>query len=117
VPEINLSISKAIPVGLIINEAVNNAYKYAFPDFREGEIFIRLRVLETRIRLEIRDNGIGLPFDPINSVSDSLGIELMKGLATDLKGVITFLHGTGTGIIVTFEFEPVPDGLKQVFYA
>jgi two-component sensor histidine kinase len=117
VPEINLSISNAIPVGLIINEAVNNAYKYAFPNEREGEIAISVKVTGTKISLEIRDNGIGIPFDPANPISDSLGIELMKGLATDLKGAITFIRGNGTGIVVTFQFEPVANSFNELSYA
>lgn len=117
VPEVNLSISKAIPVGLIINEAVNNAYKYAFPKQRDGKIAISLSISGTIAQLEIRDNGVGIPFDPTDDIADSLGIELMKGLTRDLKGNITFLQGIGTGIIVTFQFDPVPLGLEEVLYA
>lgn len=105
VEDINLTMSDAIPVGLIINEAVNNAYKYAFPGNRRGEITINLRRFKNKNRLEIIDNGIGIPFDPSDAVTDSLGIELMKGLVTDLKGTITFLSGVGTGIIVVFRPE------------
>jgi two-component system, sensor histidine kinase PdtaS len=117
VPEINLSISNAIPVGLIINEAVNNAYKYAFPNQRSGEISICLKMIGTEVRLTISDNGVGIPFDPTKPISDSLGIELMKGLATDLKGSIKFLRNSGTCIIVSFKFDNVPGEYSGMLYA
>ena len=117
VSEIYLNVQDAIPVGLIINEAVNNACKYAFPNGMHGEISISLKILETKIRLEIRDNGVGIPFDPANTISDSLGIELMKGLTTDLKGSIAFLRDSGTDIIVTFQNEPLSNEFGDLLYA
>jgi two-component sensor histidine kinase len=109
VPEVKLNISSAIPVGLIINEAVNNAYKYAFPKKRRGEIAISMKMDENEVHLSIRDNGVGIPFDPMQPIADSLGIELMKGLANDLKGSIKFTRESGTGIIVTFKYDEVTD--------
>jgi len=113
VPELYLSITNAIPVGLIINEALNNSFKYAFPNKINGIIAITMQVTGSTIRLAIRDNGTGIPFDPSKTISDSLGIELMKGLATDLKGNIKFLRSKGTGILVTFKFEPTDKGFED----
>ena len=98
-----LGISQAIPLGLILNEAVTNAFKYAFPDNRPGEIFIGLRKAGNHMELVIADNGIGMQrrveeSEPLNS----LGIELMRGLTRDLKGDITFDTGAGTRINVAF---------------
>jgi len=98
-----LGISQAIPLGLILNEAVTNAFKYAFPDNRPGEIFIGLKRSGDHIKLMITDNGIGMRHrveesEPLNS----LGIELMRGLTRDLKGDITFDTGAGTRITVLF---------------
>jgi two-component sensor histidine kinase len=117
VPEINLSMSNAMPVGLIINEAVNNAYKYAFPNKREGRISISLKADNTKVRLEISDNGIGIPFDPTKTISDSLGIELMKGLASDLNGTITFLQDEGIGIVVIFQYDSAASEFSDLLYA
>jgi two-component sensor histidine kinase len=64
---------------------------------------------ENEVHLSIRDNGVGIPFDPMQPIADSLGIELMKGLATDLKGSIKFTRESGTGIIVTFKYDEVTD--------
>jgi two-component sensor histidine kinase len=58
-----LDVSQAIPVGIILNEAVTNALKYAFPVDRTGEIRIAVRQHAQLIMLCISDNGAGLPKD------------------------------------------------------
>jgi two-component system, sensor histidine kinase PdtaS len=99
---LKLGVSQAIPLGLILNEAVTNAFKYAFPDNKPGEIFISLKLADNRIELVIADNGIGFQRQVDENEPHSLGIELMKGLTRDLKGSITFNNGVGTGITVAF---------------
>ena len=103
---LKLEVSRAIPLALIINEAVTNSIKYAFPDGRKGEIFISLEVLAGEVRLEVADNGIGLSPKAGASGSDSLGIELMKGLSTDIGGQISFANKSGTKIVVTLKADP-----------
>jgi two-component sensor histidine kinase len=109
-----LGISQAIPLGLILNEAITNAFKYAFPDNRPGEIFIGLKKAGEQMELVIADNGIGIrrrveESDPPNS----LGMELMRGLTRDLKGNITIETGAaGTRIAVIFALDPL-DGVKS----
>ena len=59
---ISLSAAQAVPVGLIVNEAVTNALKHAFPGERPGSVTVRLRRQGERgLRLEIADDGVGLP--------------------------------------------------------
>jgi two-component sensor histidine kinase len=103
---LKLEVSRAIPLALIINEAVTNSIKYAFPDGRKGEIFISLEVLAGEVRLEVADDGIGLSPKAGASGSDSLGIDLMKGLTTDIGGQISFANKSGTNIVVTFKADP-----------
>ena len=96
-----LDISQAVPIGLILNEAVTNALKYAFPLQRKGEISIRLTKTENNcFILEIADNGIGLPekFDAGNN--QSLGLRLMKGLSEDLSARFSIENRKGTRIII-----------------
>ncbi len=76
---LTLSASQAIPIALIVNEAVTNSIKYAFPHNRKGEIFNSLSESEDRIiELEIADNGIGIDPAIINRESSSVGIERSK---------------------------------------
>jgi two-component sensor histidine kinase len=100
---IKLSAAQAIPIGLIINEAVTNSIKYAFPDNRPGEIMIELHQAGEQVSLSVTDNGIGI--DPSWKGADfnSLGIELMKGLSREIKGEIVFKTNKGTRITVLFD--------------
>ena len=112
---INLDVAQAIPLGLIINEAITNAIKYAFPKDRKGTITISLnQVKEDNFRLIISDNGIGLP-DSFNiSRTNSLGIKLMKGLSDQLQGDFYLNVDHGTCAMVDFEYRDI---LKQEFGA
>lgn len=57
---IELNASQPIPLGLIINEALTNSIKYAFPDSRRGEITVSLAGSGAKYQLELTDNGIGI---------------------------------------------------------
>ncbi|UWX55916.1 sensor histidine kinase [Maribacter litopenaei] len=76
-----MGIDTAIPLGLLINEAVTNALKYGFADDQEGEIYIALKKeIDKHYVLNIGDNGIGFP-DTINHKnSKSLGLKLIHNL-------------------------------------
>ncbi|SEO33720.1 Two-component sensor histidine kinase, contains HisKA and HATPase domains [Mucilaginibacter gossypiicola] len=97
-----LDISYAIPLALIMNEAVTNAIKYAFPGYKAGEIQITLVNDSDQIKLQISDNGIGLSEDPCCTAYNSLGMELMKGLSAEINGVIRFENLGGTRISIIF---------------
>jgi len=99
----NLPLSHSIPIGLIFNEAVTNAIKYAFPNHKNGVIHISLKTNDNKnYVLIIQDNGIGLPddFDPYDS--PSLGIKLMHGLSDDIKGKFQISSENGTKITLEF---------------
>jgi two-component sensor histidine kinase len=81
---IKMSVSQAIPLSLIINEALTNAIKYAFPDARKGHIRLSLKEVEHDIQLTILDNGIGMDPELIHTELESLGLQLMKGLTEEL---------------------------------
>ncbi len=99
----NLPLSHSIPIGLIFNEAVTNAIKYAFPNHKNAVITISLKTNDNKSYvLIIQDNGIGLPgdFDPYES--PSLGIKLMYGLSDDIKGKFQISSENGTKITLEF---------------
>jgi len=107
-----LGVSQAIPLGLILNEAVTNAFKYAFPDGKPGEIFIGLKNGRKHMELVIADDGIGMQHEVDENEPNSLGVELMKGLTRDMKGKITFENGIGTRITVVFAVDSL-DGTRS----
>ena len=106
---VSLNISHAIPLGLIINEAVSNSIKYAFPGKRKGEILISLVDNGEQIKLELADDGIGMPQNTYQTEQESLGLELMKGLSEDIEADISFDVKNGTRITIIFR----PDALND----
>ncbi|NJO01113.1 MAG: tetratricopeptide repeat protein, partial [Bacteroidia bacterium] len=93
-PDLFLDIHTAIPVGLITNELVTNALKYAFPDDRPGNLWVSLRKEgPLSYQLQVEDDGVGII--PNTRPGKSLGLYLVKGLAGQLKGECNF---TMTGV-------------------
>jgi two-component sensor histidine kinase len=87
----------AVPIGLIVNEAVTNALKHAFPGRRSGNIAIELKVDESLCSLEVRDDGVGLK-EPMRE--GSLGMRLMRSLARQLGARLTLTGEGGTCVAV-----------------
>jgi two-component sensor histidine kinase len=109
VDKISLNAGQAIPLALIINEAITNSIKYAFPDERKGEISICLTDECDEIILEITDNGIGMAQDIRTGLTHSLGLELMKGLTKQLNGNVRFENKNGVTVIVVFKHDTLND--------
>ncbi len=99
---LSLDVSVAIPIALILNEAVTNSIKYAFPGDRKGTILVAMYRTAEEIVLEVADDGIGIDKNIINKTLNSLGVELMKGLSEDINGRIEFANEGGTRITVRF---------------
>lgn len=111
IPDIELSIDTAIPLGLLINEAITNSLKYGIKDDREGEIYISIEKEEEHSYvLHIGDNGTGYSDSLTLKNSRSLGLKLIHNLARQLRGTITRDPSKkGTNYIVKFrEIEPQP---------
>lgn len=100
---VRLSVSSAIPCGLIINELVTNAIKYAFPDGRSGKINVALHAVEGgSLELRVADDGIGLPVDFDSEDSDSLGLTLVRLLVEQLHGELLISDSGGAVFRVSF---------------
>ena len=106
--DINLDVSQAVPLGLILNEAITNAVKYAFPSHQHGTVIISLHYVDTEnIILLIKDNGQGLPENFNFSDNNSLGIQLIQLFAEQLEGKLQFTSVHGVEITLTFkQFHP-----------
>jgi two-component sensor histidine kinase len=80
---IGLDLDDALPCGLLISEVVSNSLKHAFPEGRKGEIRIQMRrPSATTVSLELSDNGVGLPARMNWTTSRTLGLRLVRALAT-----------------------------------
>ena len=72
---LKLGVSQAIPIALIVNEAVTNSIKYAYPSGKPGTISVRLQQTGEQINLEIADDGIGMDPAITEAESTSLGLK------------------------------------------
>jgi two-component sensor histidine kinase len=104
VSPIYFSIQQVIPVGLILNEAITNSIRYAFPIPGDAEITVKLsRIGEEEVMLLIKDNGRGFNTEIELSKQDSFGLMLIRGLIGDLGGTITLDGNAGTSICTVFK--------------
>ncbi|WP_414552344.1 PAS domain-containing protein [Anabaena sp. CCY 0017] len=99
----SLDIETAIPCGLIINELVSNALKYAFPDHRSGEINVKFyQEYRQNLTLILRDNGVGLPQDFDTQKLTTLGLTLVQGLVKQIRGTLEINSEQGTEFKISF---------------
>lgn len=98
-----VSIETALPIGLITNELITNAFKYAFPNQKEGEIQIILSVQDNnQCCLSVSDNGIGLPADYSFKEQKSLGMFIIRLLVEQLEGQIDVINNNGASFVIHF---------------
>jgi two-component system, sensor histidine kinase PdtaS len=103
IEDLDLEVAHAVPVALIVNEAVNNSIKYAFAENEGGHILIALRRVGRQVQLSVADDGIGIKSEFMDGDADSLGMQLMKGLSREMKGKFTIETGNGTRIVILFD--------------
>jgi two-component sensor histidine kinase len=107
IESVYLDVSQAIPVGIILNEAITNAIKYAFPLKKMGEINVSMEYVNGLVDLEISDNGVGFPPEFDFQKANSLGMNLMKGLVNQLKGTFKFNVHNGVNIRIKFSLDHI----------
>ncbi|NEQ78662.1 MAG: histidine kinase, partial [Okeania sp. SIO2C9] len=100
--EVFLNLDKAITCGLIINELISNALKYAFPQQRGGVVEIRLKCEGEQLFLTIKDNGVGLPKDLNWQAPSTLGLQLVQILTQQLEGELELEPSQGTQFRIKF---------------
>lgn len=106
VEPIHLNLSQAVPVALIINEAVTNSIKYAFTCVADARINLFMYERDEFVHLTISDNGIG--FTPTEDIeTKSLGLQLIKGLGREIRGVVSINGNRGTTINIQFKKQTI----------
>ncbi|MEO8050691.1 MAG: histidine kinase dimerization/phosphoacceptor domain -containing protein [Acidobacteriota bacterium] len=101
----------ALPCGLIVNEILSNAFKYAFPSGKAGEVRIELRrELTGTVRLLVADDGVGLPSGWDWKTSRTLGLQLVSTLARQIEAKVQVDRRNGTAFTVAFR-DGLPLGL------
>lgn len=101
--EVSLELDLAVSCGLILNELMTNALKYAFPDGKHGTISVELRATPARVvQLRVADDGMGIPADLDITRTKSLGLQLVNNLVAQLDGKLDLDRSAGTAFQVTF---------------
>ncbi len=111
--DLALDIEHALPLALITNELLSNAFKHAFPDGRAGTISILLRYADHQTgnhehefgELRIVDDGVGLPPGVDVSAADSMGFHMVGILTQQLQGTLHASSHSGASIAILF---PLP---------
>ena len=124
-PELEMTSDQAVPLALIVTEAVTNAVKYAFPGQAAGRIGVCLKHQGSTAVLVIEDNGIGLPegrAETETGVRDGIGLQLIRGFSRQLGATMTLTHpgsgmsgaGHGTRYVVDLPLRAATTGADQV---
>jgi two-component sensor histidine kinase len=91
-----LPAAQAVPIGLVATELLSNAIEHGFPDGRPGRVSVTLRAGDGVARLEIRDDGVGLPEGFDLARSRSLGMTVARQFADQVGARLTLSSDRGT---------------------
>ncbi len=103
VSDVSLSLDLSIPCGLLINELVSNALKYAFKPKEKGTITISLNEDKGAILLKVEDNGKGLPKEINFRETETLGLQLVMTLTEQINGTISLNNKKGAKYTIEFK--------------
>lgn len=82
--DIALGLQQSVPLGLLVNEIVSNAFKHAFHGMSDGCLQVTLMGDASKTLLVLQDNGCGLPADLVPGETDTMGFQLIPMLAEQL---------------------------------
>ncbi len=102
IEEITLQIKTAISIGLIVNELVTNALKYAFKGREKGIIEVIFKKVNENFELKVKDDGIGFPKDKLKNGS-SFGMKLINMLVKQLDGTLSAKSDNGSCFEIVFK--------------
>lgn len=105
VPSILLDVDTTLPVGLIINELVSNAFKYAYTDIEKPILDLKLLQEKNQYILSIKDNGMGLPLGFDMDEAKSFGLKLVKLLTKQLNGNLIVKNDNGLEFQLSFNLD------------
>ena len=103
VEDVMMDINTSIPLGLILNELVSNALKHGFPGEMSGDINVDFRSIGEEYQLKVGDTGISFPDDLDYRNTDSLGLQLVNNLTSQISGQIELDTSNGTEFTIKFQ--------------
>ncbi len=109
---LQMNSDQAVPLSLIVTEAVSNAVKYAFPNGRTGTVRVCLSADGDSANLVVEDDGVGIPSGKTETETgtrDGIGITLIRGFARQLQATLTVREDHGTRYAVRFPLNQVTE--------
>jgi two-component sensor histidine kinase/Tfp pilus assembly protein PilF len=103
IESITLDVDSVIPIGLILNELITNALKYAFPNNRSGKIVIKFKEINNMLNLTVSDNGVGFNTDKSDKSEKSFGHTLIRAFKTKLDANVSIVSKDGTTVKMTIK--------------
>jgi two-component system, sensor histidine kinase PdtaS len=98
IEDLNLDVDTMIPIGLILNELLTNAFKYAFNEKTPGVLEIDLREENKQLQLSVKDNGPGFPLELDAKTTKSFGLRMIRAFAQKLKAVVEIKNDNGASV-------------------
>ncbi len=102
VDDFSLGVSKLVPLGILLNELISNAMKYAFAEKQGGRIGVHATLRDGMAEVIVEDNGQGIPVTVNIDESSGFGLRLVALLVKQLKGEIRIERGEGTRFVLKF---------------
>ncbi|WP_411824530.1 PAS domain S-box protein [Leptospira sp. 'Mane'] len=103
--KVQLDLKRALPLGLILNELITNALKYAYPHDTKGEIRVHLNRVNDHVNLVVADDGCGLSDKTSPGEANTLGFMLVKNLTEQIDGVISTISKPNEGLTVVLSMQ------------
>ena len=98
-----LPTSMLFPIGIMINELLTNAMKYAFVGRQNGLLIVSATKVENRISFSIKDDGVGIT--DTEETSNGFGLQLVNMLAKQIRGKVSIKNENGTTFTLEFEMK------------
>lgn len=105
IADVSLELRTAVPLCLILNEALTNVAKYAYPENRGGEVRIAMHLDNGTVCLSIADDGVGLPPEFSIDHAKSMGMRLIRILADQIDASLSIESVHGTTIRLAFALD------------
>ncbi len=100
--KIEIEVTKAVPIGLIINEALTNSLKHAFKSAEKQPIInIKMHLIFDKIQISLKDNGVGFS-DTTKRKDTSLGLSLIESLSDQIDANVVFKNDDGACVSIVF---------------
>ncbi len=98
IEDLNLDVDTMIPIGLILNELLTNAFKYAFNEKAAGVLEIYLTEKNKQLQLSVKDNGPGFPLELDAKTATSFGLRMIRAFAQKLKAEVEIKNQNGASV-------------------